>query len=213
MTLSRLFLIFNVALIAVASTARAKDIYVGQTSAGSDSGADCSNTHSIGWANTAGNWGAGGSQISPGDTVHLCGTFTSTLAPPGSGTSGNPVTFLFESGAKFSKAAWGTGASAAIWINTQSYLTIDGGTNGLIECTDNGTALGQQVDADGIDSQFASAMDAHLTVKNLKVWKLYQRTSGSTTDHSRHSNGISLVGSYNTIQNNTCSDADTCIAN
>src|SRR5437016_5342506 len=83
-------------------SAQAKDLYVAQTAQGSDTGADAANAHSLAWLNTAANWGGGTNQVSPGDIVHLSGTLTSTLSVQGSGTSGNVITFLFGTNAKFS---------------------------------------------------------------------------------------------------------------
>jgi hypothetical protein len=180
---------FILALLFCAIGAMAEDIYVAQASAGADSGADAANAHSVTWLNTAANWGAGAGKVSAGDTVHLCGTFTTTAVFQAAGTAGNVITFLFESGAKFSKAHWnqsGVNGNAAIYANGLSYIVVDGGSNGLIECTANGTALANQLDCHGV------RLDGNMTessVKNLTVTNLYVRTA-SSADANYICNGI-----------------------
>ena len=72
----------------------------------------------------------------PGDTVNLWGTFTTPLSLTNSGTSGSPITFYFEPNTRFSAPYWPT--AGAIQFNFNSNLVVDGGVNGLIECTANG---------------------------------------------------------------------------
>ena len=75
--------------------------------------------------------------------MHLCGTFTALvgasgyLSFQGSGTSGNPITFDFETNALLQAPYWGTGA--AIFASGLSYVMVDGGTNGTIQATLSGT--------------------------------------------------------------------------
>ena len=114
----------------------AENIYVTQSAAGSNTGVDAANAHSLSWVNDSSNWGAGADKVSPGDTVHLVGTFTSQLAVQTGGSAGNVITIYFEQNAKFSAATWPNGA---IRVAGKNYITIDGGSNGLIECTANGT--------------------------------------------------------------------------
>lgn len=52
------------------------DIFISQTAQGNNSGANCANAHSAAWFNTASNWNGGAGTVQPGDTIHLCGTFT-----------------------------------------------------------------------------------------------------------------------------------------
>src|SRR5438132_776393 len=84
-------------------------------------------------------------QAVAGTIVHLCGTFTGTLnstmlTAQGSGASGNPVTLLFETNANFTSPAWNS-PNGAINIGGRNFITIDGGTNGIIQNTANGTNL------------------------------------------------------------------------
>src|SRR5207302_11485316 len=125
----------------------------------------------------------------------------------GSGTPGNVITILFEPGAKLSKPAWGTDSTSAISGNGTSYITIDGGTNGKIENTNNGTALGLQQDSVFVNGHSITTW----TVKNLTLSTLYVRSANSS-DTNLFGTAINLVGSYVTVQNCTVSDTATGVA-
>src|SRR5262249_26163841 len=74
-------------LVFMAPTAWANDVFISQ--AGGGTGASCASPLSVTFFNTSGNWTVGipsGTQIGPGTTVHLCGTFTGAL-------SGSMLTF------------------------------------------------------------------------------------------------------------------------
>lgn len=181
----------------------AEDIYIAQSSAGGDTGADCANAHSMVWFNTSGNWGAGAGKISAGDTAHFCGTITTTASTQGSGSVGSPITLIFESGAKFSKAYWGTSTSAAIYCSSNDYITIDGNSIGIIENTANGTSLANQQDSHGI---YLSACD-NWEIKNLTIQNIYVRDVDSS-DSNEYGNGIQTRGSNSiSIHNNTINHA------
>jgi len=158
-------------------SAYAEDIYVSQSGAGS--GLSCADSRSISWLNTAANWGGGSGEVDPGDTVHLCGDITSQIVIQTSGTSGNVITVYFEPGAKMTSPAWpgpSTSTSAgAIVVSKKNYITIDGGSNGVIENTDNGTGLGNQVDSVGVNGNGNS----FFVVKNLTISNIYVRTTGT----------------------------------
>ena len=132
-------LVFEILLAIVLSmlgasfAAAQSNVYIAQNSAGGDSGANCSNAHSAVWFN---------SNATGGNTYHLCGTFTGTanttiLTVPASGTSANPLVILFEPGAILTSTRWS--ANGAIYISGKNYITIDGGSNGIIQNTNNGT--------------------------------------------------------------------------
>lgn len=150
----------------------AEDFYVSQTGDGE--------TNSVAWFNDVSNWGSGTGKISPGDTVHVIGTITTGLIVQGSGIADNVITILFESNAKLSAITWPPGSpndyeGGALNVEGKNYITIDGGSNGLIECTDNGTLLGHQVRSIGINASSAS----YLTVKDLTVGNLFVRVKGN----------------------------------
>ena len=176
----------------------AEDLYVAQVDSGAADGSSCANSHSASWFNTSGNWGAGAGKIGAGDTVHLCGTITTTLTVQASGSSGTPITILFESGAKLSQPA------ARLMNCAKNYIIIDGGSNGIIENTDNGSALGNQISTSGIYASGAT----NLEVKNLTIRNLYIHTLKSddgpdiSTDGAVYMNG----GSNLSVHNCTFSD-------
>jgi hypothetical protein len=165
---------------------RAEDIYLAQTQQGTGSGANAANAKAIGFFNIASNWSSPtkvASKIGPGDVVHLTGTITTALifqkggtAPSGPGTG--PITLFFEPGAVMTSPAWpnSNNATGAITVPHQlniglGYVIVDGGTNGLIENTDNGTNLDNQVDSIGV-----AFMGTHNSiVRNLTVANLYIR--------------------------------------
>jgi hypothetical protein len=169
------------------STAFAEEIYISQTATGGNTGTDCANAHSMAWLNTTGNWGAGAGKVSAGDTVHLCGTLASSLAIGGSGSAGNPITILFEFGAKFSNSYWNPGA---IIGGSNNYIVIDGGTNGIIECTDNGTPGTYTYQNESRGIWFDASPVNDIEIKNLKIQNMYIRNS--ITDYS--ANAYNSIG-------------------
>ena len=196
-------------------SSQAADFYVAQTAQGGDTGVDAANAHSLAWFNNPTSWrGDASTTIYPADTVHFVGTLTeaATFQDGGEHTPPNyyPVTLLFESGAKFSKAAgW---AGGAIIVGTHHDITIDGGVNGIIESTDNGDGMGHQDAAVGVLATSAVG----LTVKNLTIRKLYVRTvtAGETAAPSCIQN-ICSVSPYHidnfVVTNCVLSDAATGI--
>lgn len=154
-----ILLLACVMLMSVSAYASATNIYIAQNTAGAANGADCADAKPVSFFNNAGNWGSGSNQIGPGTTVHLCGTFTGApgstmLTIQGSGASGSPVTILFEPGAVLQAPYWGgdpySGGPGAIVCNEQSYITIDGGTNGVVKNTANGTGMTYQNPSTGV---------------------------------------------------------------
>jgi hypothetical protein len=162
--------------LSVLREAFSKDIYISQAGSGT--------TNSLAWLNNSANWGPGTSQVTAGDTVHLLGTLTNSLTISGSGGPGSPITIYFEPAAKFSAATW-TNNSAI--IQSASYITIDGGSNGVVEATANGTGLANSNDITGVYLLNCSGV----IVKNLIIQNLYVHTAG---DGSGGGNGVSLVG-------------------
>ncbi len=167
-------LLLVIAFLFVVVPVKANDIYLAQGPAGAGNGADCADARDVSWFNISGNWGTGASQIGPGTTVHLCGSITAPagasnfLLLQGSGTSGNPITIKFETNAILQAPYWG---GAVINLESHSYITFDGGTNGLIQATANGTLLANHQDSGlGIYSPLGGS---NLTIKNLTIANLY----------------------------------------
>lgn len=187
---------------------KANDIYIAQDGFGG--GTACSDPQNVAYFNNASNWGSG-KPIIPGTTLHLCGIFTATagqqlLTVQGSGANGNPITIQFESGAVLQAPYWP--ALGAINENGKSYITIDGGSNGLIKNTDNGTTRGYQ---QGNTKAIYAPNCTGCAVKNLTIVDLYVRTSTSDLAPGTTASQIAcvyfhLANSF-TIDNVTCHDA------
>lgn len=191
--------------------ASATSVYIAQSSTGAASGADCADAFPVSWFNTAANWGSAAAQIGPGTTVYLCGTFTGAanstmLSAQGSGASGNPITIMFETGANLTAPYW-SASGGAINLGSQSYITVNGGTNGIIQDTQNGTGLTYQVPSLGIYT-----VGGNVTIENLTIENLYVHTSPSdTTVDQTEVRCVYLSGSNVTVTNNLMHDAGWCV--
>ena len=207
-----------------ASGASASNIYIAQNASGSANGSSCANAYPYTFFNTSGNWGQGGSQIGPGTTVHLCGTITAPanacnyLSFQGSGSSGSPVTLLFEPGAMLTAPTWGAGCFA-IYSTGHNYITIDGGNTGsavantltgggTIQATANGTGLTYRVNGNGVGLYSCS----NCVVKNLVISDIYVHTCTlpitNCTDESGDPTGAIYIqsGSHILVTNNLAHD-------
>jgi hypothetical protein len=178
-----------------------KDTYIAQNAAGAGNGSSCSSAFAYTFFNSTGNWGSGSSQIGPGTTVHLCGTISAQLTLLGDGSSGNPLTVLFETGAKLSIAS-GYSNGFIYGGASRSFIIIDGGANGVIESTNNGSSptYPNQVDAGGVYFPICN----HCEIKNLTVSNLFVK---NTADGQGGGDAIDIhSGSNNLIHNNTIHD-------
>src|ERR1700726_4000648 len=113
------------AFLVAALPVGAKDLYVAANQVSTGSGTGCSTAKSVAWFNSTASWGTGSTQIGPGTTVHLCGTFTGALngwafAFQGSGTSGNVITLQGESGNLLTSPAWSP--NGAVSLAGQSFI-------------------------------------------------------------------------------------------
>jgi hypothetical protein len=158
----------------VSFSAFAEDLYYAETQAGNFSGSgSCANAIAL----SAIQWGDGAGKITAGDTAHLCGTIniaanTVGLTVGASGTDGNPITIKFEDGAILQSPQFNI--NGGIYINAKDYITIDGGTNGIIRNTDNGTSLTYQLNSIGIKLYGASS---HIEIKNLTITDIYKHST------------------------------------
>lgn len=222
-------------LCLVTVPALAEDLYVAQSAAGADNGTSCANAKSAAWFNTAANWGGGAGEIDPGDTAHLCGTITTALVAKMSGTAGNVITILWETGAKISLPVCPFGVGC-LNIASKAYLVIDGGSNGIIESNDNGTLLGSRSTSTLLFGEICSNCE----VKNLTARNSYVHTADLTDvtlasasgavgielsgdnvlihDNIVSDNGYSIYYlprsvNYTNVQiyNNTCTNSDHCV--
>ncbi len=160
-------------------SASVANVYVAQNATGSANGADCADALPLTWVNTAGNWGGNTNQIGPGTTVHLCGTITGSaggqaIAVNGSGLSGNPITIKFETNAVLTAPYWNV--FGAITAGGKSWITIDGGTNGIIQNTDNGSP-GSFTYQQASRPIYITGPASNIVIKNLTVANACQHTS------------------------------------
>lgn len=165
--------------------------YVTQAGAGDGSGSSLANAKAVASITAF-------IALTAGDILRLSGAFTSQLVIPSSGSAGNEIQIVFEAGAKFSAAVWSSGA---IYAGHKSYLVINGdqsnGRQGVIECTDNGTNLGNKSSAYGVRLNTCH----HVTVKNLTISNIYVRVEGTETNDYGH--GVSCYyGSGDDTMNN-----------
>jgi len=187
-TFSRLttFALVVAALLVSASASRAAatNVYIAQSATGTADGSSCTAAQPVSFFNNASNWGGGSTQIGPGTTVHICGTITagtntSGLFVQGSGSSGQPITILFEPGAivqspRFGGAPDGSCSTcdAGIAVNNFNYITIDGNNTGIVQNTANGSSLANHSNSIGV-----YLWGDHLLLKNLTVQNIYNNSS------------------------------------
>ncbi|MFZ1007501.1 MAG: hypothetical protein WAN65_11725, partial [Candidatus Sulfotelmatobacter sp.] len=194
----------------------ATNVYI--TPNGGPQGSCTSNTQNPAWFNNASNWGSGNTQIGPGTTVTICGTFTGAPGSTefifqGNGSNGSPVTLLFDTDAQLNASYWapssgGKGCGGAICMYNRSYVTVDGGSNGTIQNTANGDALGNRSNSEGIEATSCN----NCTIQNLTIQNIYiHPANGTSSIDQTQMRCISFSGSNWNINNNTMHDAGWCL--
>jgi len=186
------------ALLLLSSPVFAADIYINQAGTVGDTGVDEANAHSAAWFNA---------NATGGNTYHLCGTFTgtagSTMLTVPTGSEGNILTVLFEDDAVLTAPYWGGASHGAIDIISKSYIKIDGGTNGLIKNTANGTALANLQTSLGIYVYSSS----NIEICNLYIDDIYQN-GGADPDASdiagQSTADIKLYGDNSNVSIHDC---------
>lgn len=138
------------AICFLAPMAGATDWYYAHASAGANNGTSCANAYAFndgtnGW-NVAAKQATGGN----GNIIHVCDNAADILNASGTftvnanGGSGTPITLKFESGGEITSPAFAgnafSGATAGLMCSGHSNIMIDGGTNGIIANTANGSA-------------------------------------------------------------------------
>jgi hypothetical protein len=197
-------------LFAANASAQAGDVYI--TPDGSATGNCSTNPHSPAWFNSSANWGTGASQIGPGTTVHLCGTFTggsnsTLLSAQAKGTAGHPITILFESGAVLQAPYFSY--NGGINIDNKSFIVIDGGTNGLIQNTANGSSLGNKQNSVGISAGSCSNCE----IRNLTIANIYVHVVNENSIDQTLVQAISMSGSNWLVHDNVIHDCGWCVRN
>src|SRR3984893_3270463 len=185
----------------------AKDLYVAANQVSTGSGTGCSTAKSLSWFNNITSWGSGTTQIGPGTTVHLCGTFTGAagqqlLLVRGNGTSSARITIKFQPGAILTAPYWAV--TGAIRMDGRSYITVDGGGSGLIRNTANGTGLAYHAQSRAIYAPNCTGC----TVQNIPIANLYVHTSA--TDVSAPQSQLNCIYALDansfTVNHMTCHD-------
>ena len=207
---------FKVLLLFVLGTSccHASDIYFAQASAGANTGASCANARAISTAS--------GSDWVAGNTLHLCGTITATagtagFAAQGSGTSGSPIIVKMEPGAILQAPYFGGGyacyslatCAAGIELFGYNYIIVDGGPNGIIQNTANGTNLANQQTSAGL-----VVSGSNIIVRNLTIQNIY--LNDPTTNDTAGSDTVDIkirAGSQNvTLCNNSLKSSRAGVA-
>jgi hypothetical protein len=203
------FLVFATTFLSASiASASAVNVYVAQNSAGAANGADCADAFPASWFNSAANWQGGSSQIGAGTTVHLCGTITSTLQAQGNGSSGSPITILFESGANLSQPYCPSGGCMV--LDGRSYVTVNGNNTGIIQSTANGSALSNKQQSTGI----SAAPCNNCVIENLTIQNIYVHSSASDDSEDQTlMRCIWMSGSNWAVHDNTMHDAGFCVYN
>lgn len=201
--MKRLALLGSLVLVLM-SVARASDIYIAQAAAGGNTGADCADAKAYSYFN---------SSATGGNTYHLCGTFTFSantngLTVPASGTAGAPLIILFEPGAILQSPYFpgdyidSGSALGAIVVSNKNYIIIDGGTNGIIQNTNNGTLLTR-------NKSFGMTVGgSNIIVRNLTIQNIYVVANGSEGDAIAVGT-LDLLINYNTSNVTVCNNTFT----
>lgn len=139
--------------------------------------------------------------------IGLCGGITSQLIAHGSGRRGAPITVYWERGATVQEPVCpGLDGGGCVDTDGNTYLTLDGGSHGIVKATANGTGLAHQVgDSTGIDAVGCTGC----TIENLTIENIYVRTSTSDEalcGSSDENLGIRFSGSNLRIADNTLHD-------
>lgn len=152
--IKKLFIVLVLLLAPALTHASALAIYVSQSGGVFSGGTACNGKTaiSLATANLAASWGAGASQIGPGTTLYLCGTFTVSNQTVGlniqnSGTSGNPLIVLADTGMIFQAPSFPGNPVSSSCLSVcggieaigRNFVIIDGGTNGIVRNTLNGS--------------------------------------------------------------------------
>jgi hypothetical protein len=172
--------------------------------------------------NSSANWGSGTSQIGPGTTVLICGTFTipantSGFTTQGNGTSSSPIIILFDTGAVVQSATPGQlpgGCPTCLGLITvnNSDIIVDGQNTGMIQSTS--TAAGQP---SGCASNGCLGIDirdvSNVIIRNLTIQHIYNNNPAGSGSAGFYTGDIFIETGATGIEicNNTLNNAHTGI--
>jgi len=135
------------------------------------------------------------------------------LTAHGSGTSSAPITISFESNAMIS-LPYCDNNNGCLNISGLSWIVVDGGTNGIIQNTANGSQLANQVDSVGIMANGPSCLNCE--IKNLNIINLYVHSLPGDTHNFGVTGGIFAGGvsgsAFLKIHDNVCHDVRACLS-
>jgi hypothetical protein len=215
--MKRYLLLLSLLLICHAGFGSATNAYVTPTGAATGNcpaGTGAAPNFTAAQFNTSGNWGAGSGQIGAGTSVLICGTFTGSagatiLAAQGSGSSGNPITLLFDTGSVI-QTPYCSGSNGCLDIHGLSYIVVNGQNHGTIQNTANGDGLANQQISIGIYAYTCTTC----TIENLTIANIYiaiQNYSSPLGGAATQMNAIAINGTNNTVSGNTIHDCGWCI--
>src|SRR5579872_5212423 len=198
------------AFLLLSLPAMASTVYLSQSGGSVNCGADGTQSTTAAWPT-----------LTAGNTYKLCGNITTQIIQSVPGTSGSPVSIIFESNGGVSLAVC---PSNGCWdLNGSSYVTIDGGTpcgpgtacasaisgstvvSGTASFTNtaNGTGLANQSPSQAIYCTGCS----HVEIRNLLFQNLYVDTSTSDEFNSHNAvNDVVMGGSNNSVHDTASHD-------
>jgi hypothetical protein len=178
----------------------AHQVFVAEHGSGRQGGSSCGAAKSLSWFEDPAQWGPG-TRMAPGSTVELCGTISSPVVIRGSGLPGKPITINFLPGAKISLPACPPSGAGCLSTDQHDYITINGGRDGIVESTANGTDLPMHVqNVLGIWALNCNGC----VIENLTIRDMYIHTSRSDTQAG--GDGVIFSGQNVTVRNNTLHD-------
>jgi hypothetical protein len=199
-------------------------IYVSQNGGTFSGGSACNghSTSSIAASNNA--------TYAAGDTIYLCGVITSSVTfGKGSGTSGNPITIIFDTGARITLPY----CNSTCFSLGGNYMVVDGGVpcgpgsacaateaanpkgypegiSGIIEATEAGSALPNKPSAGSKGVVVGGG--SNNVIRNLIVRNIYQHTSyDDNTGGSNSFTAIEAPAPYFTVHDCTIHDVSSAI--
>ena len=166
-------------------------------------------------------WGSGTGKIGPGTIVHLCGVIDVPAGATGltvqeSGTASAPIVIYFEPGAILQSPYFPTNNfdQAALVMQKLSWIIVDGGKNGLMQDTENGSP-GASCPAGPCSMQesslgiLATSCD-YCEIRNLTLANFYVHqkcgTAGSCDTSGSVGDGLQISGSHWRVDHNTLHD-------